>query len=87
MRQVNFSGRILGSSTVFKNLTPLMGRRDCKSKSEIEKETCPLAREVLREVGISARVINIISIMIIQIILRRSMGCNGFTAWFSKTTC
>jgi hypothetical protein len=38
-------------------------------------------------VGISTRVVNIISIMIIQIILRRSMGCNSFTAWFSKTTC
>ena len=38
-------------------------------------------------VGISAQAVNIISIMIIQIILRRSMGCNSFTAWFSKTTC
>ena len=38
-------------------------------------------------VGISAQAVNIISIMIIQIILRRSMGCNSLIAWFSKTTC
>ena len=31
-----------------------MGMRDCKSKSEIEKEKCPLARELLRGVAICA---------------------------------
>ena len=38
-------------------------------------------------VGSFTQVVNIISIMIIQIILRRSMGRNSFTAWFSKITC
>ena len=31
-----------------------MGMRDCKSKSEIEKEKCPLARELLRGEAICA---------------------------------
>ena len=31
-----------------------MGMRDCKSKSEIEKEKCPLARELLRGLAICA---------------------------------
>ena len=44
----------MGSLTVFKNLKHLMEMRDCKSKSEIEKEKCPLARELLRGVGICA---------------------------------
>ena len=44
----------MGSLTVFKKLTHLMGMRDCKSKSEIEKEKCPLARELLRGVAICA---------------------------------
>ena len=44
----------MGSLTVFKNLKHLIGMRDCKSKSEIEKEKCPLARELLRGVAICA---------------------------------
>ena len=44
----------MGNLPVFKKLTHLMGMRDCKSKSEIEKEKCPLARELLRGVGICA---------------------------------
>ena len=60
---------------------------DHKGKYDTRKEECPLVWGVLRGVGISAQAVNIISIMIIQIILRRSMGCNSFTAWFSKTTC
>ena len=42
----------MGNLPVFKKLTHLMGMRDCKSKSEIEKEKCPLARELLRGVAI-----------------------------------
>ena len=60
---------------------------DYKDKFDTRKEECPFVWGVLRGVGISAQAVNIISIMIIQIILRRSMGCNSFTAWFSKTTC
>ena len=60
---------------------------DHRGKSNIQEEECPLVWGVLRGVGISAQAVNIISIMIIQIILRRSMGCNSFTAWFSKNTC
>ena len=52
--QVELSGRILGNLPVFKKLTHLMGMRDCKSKSEIEKEKCPLARELLRGLAICA---------------------------------
>lgn len=44
----------MGNLPVFKKLTHLMGMRDCKSKSEIEKEKCPLARELLRGVAICA---------------------------------
>ena len=40
--------------TVFKNLKHLIGMRDCKSKSEIWEKECPLARELLRGVGICA---------------------------------
>ena len=45
---------------------------DHKGESDIQKEDCPLVRGVLRGVGIFTQVVNIISIMIIQIILTRS---------------
>ena len=51
------------------------------------KKNAHSSEEILRGVGISAQAVIIISIMIIQIILRHSMGCNSFTAWFSKTIC